>query len=246
MAAAEKVLTVTLRFRPDGTAALDGATLQLGRLGEAHRTASARANEFNLTALRQNEIVEGVTGRLRSLLVSVTALAGAGGIGLLIKRGYDYNQELEGQRISIAGILAANRQYVDSSGKLLDANAAFQAGLSESAGLLDTIQKKSLETAATVPQIADAFATGLGAAKASGLEQDLGKILEVTVRIVQAAGAFKVPMDQLRQEMNSLFTGEITEDSVIARKLGFDSATAKKAIASGKLYEEILKRDDSA
>jgi hypothetical protein len=217
----------------------------LQKLGAATSGAEREARAFNLTALRQNQVVEGVNSKLRGLLLSVTTLAGAGGIGLLVKRGYDYNQQLESQRNSIAAILAANRQYVDSNGSLLDANAAFQAGLSESDQLLVTIQKRALETAATVPQIGDAFATALGAAKSSGLKQDLDAILESTVRIVQAAGAFGVPLDQLRQEVNSLFMGQVTEDSVIARKLGLDNASVRKAIASGKLYEEIIRRTDS-
>jgi hypothetical protein len=215
------------------------------KAGTATAGAARQLGEFNLTALRQNQVVEGVSSKLRSLLFSVTALAGAGGIGLLLKRGYDYNQSLEAQRNSIAGILAANRQYVDSNGNLLDANAAFQAGLSETDGLLATIQKRSIDTAATVPQIGDAFETALSAAKSSGLKQDLDKILESTIRIVQAAGAFHVPMDQLRQEVNSLFMGQVTEDSQIARKLGLDNASVRKAIANGKLYEEIIRRTDA-
>lgn len=215
------------------------------KVGTAAAGATRRLGEFNLMALRQNQVVEGVSSKLRGLLLSVTALAGAGGIGLLLKRGYDYNQSLEAQRNSIAGILAANRQYVDSNGQLLDANAAFQAGLSETDGLLVTIQKRAIDTAATVPQISDAFETALSAAKSSGLKQDLDKILESTIRIVQAAGAFHIPMDQLRQEVNSLFMGQVTEDSQIAKKLGLDNASVRKAIANGKLYEEIIRRTDA-
>ena len=34
----------------------------------------------------------------------------------------------------------------------------------------------------------------------------------------------KVPMEQIRQEINTLLTGQITEDSQIAKRLGFDNA----------------------
>ena len=245
MGITDKVLTVTLRFRPDGLPHVTNFSSSIEKVGTAATGAERRLGEFNLTALRQNQVVEGVSSKLRGLLLSVTALAGAGGVGLLVKRGYDYNQQLESQRNSIAAILAANRQYIDSNGRLLDANAAFQTGLSEADGLLVTIQKRAIDTSATVPQIGDAFATALSAAKSSGLKQDLDKILESTIRIVQAAGAFHVPMDQLRQEVNSLFMGQITEDSVIARKLGLDNASVHKAIAAGKLYEEIIRRTDA-
>jgi hypothetical protein len=219
--------------------------LQLGKLGSATDAAERAARGFNLTALRQNQVVEGVSSKLRGMLLSITALAGAGGMGLLLKRGYDYDQQLASVRNSIAGILAANRQYVDSNGQLLDANAAFQAGLSETDDLLVIIQKRAIDTAATVPQLSDAFETALNSAKASGLKQDLNAILETTVRIVQAASAFGLPLDQLRQEINSLFSGQITEDSQIAKKLGFDSASVKKAIAAGTLYAEIMKRTEA-
>jgi hypothetical protein len=243
--ALDKVLTVTLRFRPDGTALITNVASQIDRVGAATQGAERRIGEFNLAAIRQNQVVEGVSSKLRGLLLSVTALGGAAGIGLLIRRGYDYNQQLEAQRNALAAILAANRQYVDSNGQLLDANAAFQAGLAESDELLVKIQKSAVETAATVPQISDAFATALSASKSSGLKQDLDAILQSTVRLVQAAGAFNVPLDQIRQEVNSLFMGQITEDSVIARKLGFDSASVRRAISAGKLYEEIIRRTDA-
>src|ERR1044072_8322437 len=39
--------------------------------------------------------------------------------------------------------------------------------------------------------------------------------------------------------------GQVTEDSQIAKKLGLDNATVRKAIANGKLYEEIIRRTDA-
>ncbi|HWW61319.1 MAG TPA: hypothetical protein VN181_08125, partial [Thermoanaerobaculia bacterium] len=66
-----------------------------------------------------------------------------------------------------------------------------------------------------------------------------------TVRLTQAGNAFQVPMEQMRQEINSLLTGQITEDSMIAKRLGFDNKSVKAMIANGTLIAEVVKRTEA-
>jgi hypothetical protein len=99
-----------------------------------------------------------------------------------------------------------------------------------------------LKTAATVPQIADAFAIVYGALNAAGVKASNSEVIQLTTRLTQAANAMKVPMEQIRQEINSLLTGQITEDSQIAKRLGLDNAAIKQMQANGTLVAEIMRK----
>jgi hypothetical protein len=169
-------------------------------------------------------------------------LAGTAGLGFLAKQTFDYNQELEGTQIAIAGLLYANNKYTDSLGNVVDSQTAFQAANAESTALISELQRESLKTAATVPQIADAFAVVYGALNQAGVKAENSAIVQLTTRLTQAANAMKVPMEQIRQEITSLLTGQITQDSTVAKRLGLDNAAIKQMQANGTLVAEIMRR----
>ncbi len=171
-------------------------------------------------------------------------LAGAAGLGVIAKQTFDYNQELEGTQIAIAGLLYANQKYTDSLGNVVDETTAWQAANAESMALMGDLQRESLKTAATVPQIADAFAIVYGALNEAGVKVEKSAVVQLTTRLTQAANAMKVPMEQIRQEISSLITGQITQDSTIAKRLGLDNAAVKEMQANGTLVGELMRRTE--
>ncbi|MGN6186674.1 MAG: hypothetical protein ACTHQM_23800 [Thermoanaerobaculia bacterium] len=190
---------------------------------------------------RQNSLF----GELRGSLGGWLAIIGGGaGIGLIARKTFEYNQELEGTQLAIAGLLYANSRYTDSLGNVVDSSVAFEAANAESLSILADLQRESLKTAATVPQIADAFAIVYGALGQAGISADKSAVVQLTARLTQAAGAMKIPMDQIRQEINSLLTGQVTSDSTIAKRLGLDNASIKQMTAAGTLVAEIMQRTD--
>jgi hypothetical protein len=240
-----RVLSLTLRVRDDGSIVIDKASAKLARYGAesektARKTGVLGAAQRNLAAA-----LGPLDGLFTRVGTAVAGLAGAAGLGLAIRRGFEYSQNLEQQRIGLAGTLSANLEYVDSMGRVADASEAYQAALVDSDRILRQIEASALETSATIPQLADAFNTAVGTARASGLALDLDRILDVTTRIVQAAPAMNVRMDQLAQEIRALFSGDVNEDALIAKRLGFTGAQIKELIREGKLYEEILQRTEA-
>jgi hypothetical protein len=75
---------------------------------------------------------------------------------------------------------------------------------------------------------------------AAGLTLD--QIREVTVRIVQAAGAMGIPMHQIRTEVGQILTGTIDQNALVGRNLGLTNALVENWKRQGTLASELLKR----
>ena len=56
------------------------------------------------------------------------------------------------------------------------------------------------------------------------------------------AALSKVPLEQLNQEISSIFRGEVTDDSLIAKKLGLTPKSIAGYKAKGTLVDEVLKK----
>jgi uncharacterized membrane protein len=241
LAQAEKQLLIRLVARADGQPVIAGFGRTLNELSASENKLQTEIRETNAEARRQSTAFGELTGSTRRWL---GVLAGTAGLGYLAKQTFEYNQELEGTQIAIAGLLYANTKYTDSLGNVVDGNTAFQAANAESLLLLTDLQRESLKTAATVPQIADAFAIVYGALNQAGIRIENNAVVQLTTRLTQAASAMKVPMEQIRQEITSLLTGQVTQDSTIAKRIGLDNVAIKQMQANGTLVAEVMRRTE--
>lgn len=238
--AAEKTLLIKLVARADGQPAIAGFGRSLSELASFENRLQQEIRETNAEARRQSSILAGLGASTRGWLASAV---GAVGVGFLAKKTFDYNQELEGTQIAIHGLLFANREYTDAAGRAVDVQTKWNASGAESESVMARLQKESLKTAATVPQIADSFALVFGALKAANLPTDnLEEVVALTTRLTQAANAFKVPAEQMRQEINSILTAQVTQDSTIAHRLGLDNESIRRMQANGTLLGELMQR----
>ncbi|HEX8169278.1 MAG TPA: hypothetical protein VF824_01920 [Thermoanaerobaculia bacterium] len=211
----------------------------LAELTSSEGRLQTQLSATNAEARRQESVFGGVSASLHRWL---GVLAGAATIGAGAKAVFDYSEELVSTQNAIAGLLFANNKYTDSLGHVVDEETAWQAANGESAALMVQLQRESLKTAATVPQIADAFALVYGALNEAGVAVEKSTVVQLTTRLTQTANAMKVPMEQIRQEISSLITGQVTQDSTIAKRLGLDNAAIKQMQANGTLVEEIMRR----
>ena len=239
MATSEKQLLIRLVARADGQPVIAGFGRTVNELASFENRLQREMRETNVEARRQSGLFSDLSGSTRRWL---GVIAGTAGLGVAAKHVYDYSESLEGTEIAIAGLLFANTKYTDSLGKVVDSNTAFQAASAEATALMQVLQRESLKTAATVPQIADAFAIVFGALRQAGVQADNNAIVQLTTRLTQAANAMKIPMDQIRQEIKSLLTGQISSDSELAQRLGLDNASVKRMQANGTLISELLGR----
>jgi hypothetical protein len=239
--AAEKQLLIRLIARADGQPVIAGFGRTLNELASSENRLQSEIRQTNAEARRQSSVFGELSGSTRRWLA---VLGGSAAVGVFAKQVFDYNQELEGTQIAIAGLLFANSKYTDSLGNVVDSNTAFQAANLESTALMQELQRESLKTAATVPQIADAFAIVYGALNQAGIRIENSAVVQLTTRLTQTANAMKIPMEQIRQEINSLLTGQITQDSVIAKRLGLDNSSIKRMQANGTLVAEVMRRTE--
>jgi hypothetical protein len=145
----------------------------------------------------------------------------------LIESGIKFNSTLEDSRLGIASILVASGEFVDSTGRGVTGWDKMNAAMSLSGDLIEKIKVKNLETYATLEQIVKAYQSGLafGLQKSAGPEQ----MLDYTVAMVKAAGALRMNLDMLAEEMRSLMTGVISpRTSFIATALRITPADIQK------------------
>ncbi|HET7436029.1 MAG TPA: hypothetical protein VFN10_15070 [Thermoanaerobaculia bacterium] len=241
MALTEKQLLIRLVARADGQPVIAGFGRTLAELTSTENRLQTELRETNAEARRQSSVFGELSISTRRWL---GVLVGGASLGVLAKQTFDYNQELESTQIAIAGLLFANNKYTDSLGRVVDENTAWQASNAEALMLMGDLQRESLKTAATVPQIADAFSLVYGALAEAGIRVSNSDVLQLTTRLTQTANAMKVPMEQIRQEINSLITGQVTQDSTIAKRIGLDNASIQQMQANGTLVAEIMRRTD--
>lgn len=239
---AEKVLLIKLKTTAEGQPVIAAFGRSLNEVASSENRLQREMRETSTAARSQTSALSGATSSLKGWIAAAGGLAAAGAIARGV---FSYHQDVEATTNSIAGLLFASQQYVDSTGRAVSETVAWQAANAEAAVTMEQLQRESLKTAATVPQIAAAYATTYGAIMAGGIKATNDEILQLTVRLTQAGNAFQVPMEQMRQEINSLLTGQITEDSMIAKRLGLDNKSIKQMQANGTLVGEVMRRTEA-
>lgn len=241
---AEKVLTIRLTVKEDGTVAVERLGTKITDLERKTGKAKDATASLNREQERQKNVLAGVNAQLVSMLGWLGAVAGAAGLGMLLKRGYEYNQQLEQQRIALAGVLGSLFDYRDATGRVLDDQLQFQAALSESTRLIEILDRKSYELGATVPQMGLAFTEAISGARAAGLKTDYDEILGVVTKIVATAKVFN-RMEFLPQEIRALLGQGNYQDSILSRRLFGSREELMGYIKDGTILMEIPKRAEA-
>ncbi len=193
------------------------------------QTLAQQALESSLRRIA--EISAGLT------IVSAFAAAAAK-VKDLVAEGIRYNAVLEQQRTGIASIIAATNNIADAQGRSLQGAEKFNAAQTLASGLMKNIQQDALLTTATTEQLVEAFQSSLGPLSAAGLSLDQSR--QATLKIVQAASALGVPMNQVAQEVRAIAEGSIDVNARLAKALGITNEQVKAAKEQGNLFEFIV------
>jgi len=162
------------------------------------------------------------------------------GIGAAFKAGLNINAEVESSTLGIKTLIASMYEVRDASGSLATGPEQLTIAGEQAAEQIQKLRIAGLETSATFQQLTEAFQQGIGAGAAAGLGLD--QVRELTVGIVQAAGALNVPMHQLNQEVRSLLSGQISADSSVAKALQISNEQMKEWTKTGKVFDELQKK----
>src|SRR5512139_190499 len=156
----------------------------------------------------------------------------------MVQKGIEYNASMESSRLGIASIIASQTTLLDQDGRLLQGREALNAAMQQAGVMMAELEKAGLETSATTQQLVEAFQNAVGPATAMGLS--LAETKEITLGIVQAAGALGVPMYQLNEEVRSIVGRTINMNSRVAKALGLSNEMVKTWAEQGNLAQKLI------
>lgn len=223
-----------LKAIQENTAATNKALLEMG--GAAGRgTESLRG--MGAEGSRSIQLLARELGMLVAGLVSVgSAIA-------VVKKGFDFNSEIQQMQLGLSAIVAANEKVIDAQGNQIEGAQKLAYAQGQVAEVFAKLKQDAINTTATMPQLVGAFQNVLGPAMSIGMSLDDAR--KVTVQLVQAMGALGIPMDQARSEIGSLLQGTIGMNDTLAHILKIGNEDVKLWTQKGTLAQELLKRTEA-
>lgn len=210
----------------------------------AQALAAIQALQARLGGLQSTNTSPSFAPMLSGLAAVAAAVAGvvaaASAISGAFQKGLNINAEVESATLGIKSLIAALTTVRDATGKTATGDDQLQIAGAIAEEQTKKLRIAGLQTAASFQQLLGAFQQGIGAGSGAGLVLD--EIREITVGIVQAAGALGMPMDQLNQEVRSLLAGDISNDSNVAKALGITNVQVKAWREAGTLAENLNKK----
>jgi len=197
-------------------------------------------NALKRTARAGRETTSVFRGMTLSRVAVDAAYKLADALERAVAAGFQYNKTIETSRLGIASIVASQTTLVDAEGKILKGREALNAAMKLSTDLVKQIEIRGLQTTATTEQLVTAFQNAVGPATAMGLS--LRQTRDITLDVVQAAGALGVPMNQLNEEVRSIVSGTIRMDSRVAKALGLTNEMVKSWAQQNILAEKLQER----
>lgn len=158
-----------------------------------------------------------------------------------VRRGLDFSSSLEASEISIASVIAATNKLSDAQGNVLEGADKFNAAQELSKSMMDEIQVLALQTTATFDSLADGVAGVIAPATKFGVSME--KLPAFAVRAAQAMTTMKVPVQQMRTEIEALLSGNINRaQDILATNLGITGEMVRNWQQQGTLVDELNKR----
>ncbi len=249
--AEEKALNRTSKIQQDYTNNWNN-NIEKGRLAselasqkkaDAEEKAQARMNKAGEDT--HNKTLARISRAVAAIAAIMAARFVLGGIEQALAMGIKFNAEMETARLGVASVISSQGEFINQSGQM----ATGYTKLSESMKLGDEVIKQlkvdNLSTMATLEQLIRAFQEGLAPAMAAGF--NIQQVRQYTVAMVQAAGALRINLDMMGEEVRSLVTGNINpRNSRIAVALGITAEQIRAMKEEPeKLFNYLMGRLDS-
>lgn len=236
---ATKQPEVKVKISAEGTQAVSNALRKL------QQEASTSASSVSKSTASVGNLSSGLGRAAASAAGLTAALAGVyaamSGISKIATAGIDFNRETENTITGLAAIISGQAKLTDAQGKTLSGIDAFNAALAISQELYKQLQIAGLETAATSAELSKALQATLSVGLGAGIT-DMQKLLQLTIMFTQTATAMQLPLDMINQEISSILSGNISQDSTIAQRLQIKNEDIKKWKEQGKLVQELTAR----
>jgi hypothetical protein len=151
------------------------------------------------------------------------------------------NARLQEQLISTQASLAATNKVLVDGQRVTDPTKAITSLGSEVNDAIDNIRKASLElVGVTSKDLVGVFQIVAG--QASNIGASLNDAANITTSVAAALGTLGLPLFQARQEVVSITTGTIDQNSALAKNLNLNNEMVAKWKAQGTFVKELLTR----
>lgn len=158
-----------------------------------------------------------------------------------VRRGMDFSSSLESSQTAIASVIAATNKITTAQGKNLEGVEKFNAAEQISADMMKEIQVLALQTTATFDSLVEGVSGIVAPATKAGVS--LEKLPKFAVTAAQAMSTMKIPVQQMRTEIESLLSGNINKaQDLLATNLGISGEMVRNWQKQGTLVEELEQR----
>lgn len=236
------VFNVSLQFDNKGAVTAVNAFNDISRAadsaGKSVDGATAKMRTHGAAIKETTANVKQLAAQVVGLVTAYKALDTAKGF---VQRGIEYASSLEDAQTSIASIIMATNKVSTAQGKTLEGADAFNASLEISKNLMDEMQVLALESTATFDSLVQGVSGIIAPATKAGVS--LEKLPKFAVTAAQAMQTMKIPVEQMRTEIESLLSGNINKaQDLLATNLGISGEMVKNWKAQGTLVQELEKR----
>lgn len=220
-----------------------GIDIRQLRSGAAQATATL--NGVTVSADQATSSANRLSGAIASAAKQVLALVGAykalEGMKGFVQRGIEFNSSMEQSKIAIASMITSMANLEDGQGKVLQGAEKYAAAQGIAADMMKEIQRLGLETTATTESLVEGVQSVMAASLNAGLK--LNQIPQFAVAAAQAMQTMKIPLEQMRTEIEALLSGNINKaQDLLAPRLGIDKEQLDSWKQQGVLYDELMKK----
>lgn len=217
----------------------------LGEVASSADGAKIQISSFSTGIKNSNSVIKESTANVKQLAAQVIALVGAykalDTAKGFFQRGINFASSLEDAQTSIGSIIAATNKISTAQGRTLEGAEKFAASLEISKDVMDQIQVLALESTATFDSLVQGVSGIIAPATKAGIA--IEKLPKFAVTAAQAMSTMKIPIEQMRTEIESLLSGNINKaQDLLATNLGITGEMVKNWKAQGVLVEELTRR----
>lgn len=234
---------LSLELRNNTKAGADQAKSDLEKVSRAYDQVSQATERTSRGLQNANSSIKDATANVKQLAAQVVGLVAAykalDAAKGFVQRGIEFSSSLEDAQTSIGSIIAATNKISTAQGKTLEGADAFGASLEISSDLMDEIQVLALESTATFDQLVQGVSGIVAPATKAGVA--IEKLPRFTVTAAQAMSTMKIPLEQMRTEIEALLSGNINKaQDILATNLGISGEMVRNWKAQGILVEQLM------
>lgn len=240
------IVQIELQFNDKGTAT---GVRNMGAISDAADKAKKSVNDFGRSSSdsmsSMGKGADEAATRMRGLVTQLLALAGAykavQAASSFVSRTFSFASNIESSQIAIASVIGATNKITDGQGKQLEGAEKFNAAQAISAQMMEKIQVLALQTTATFDEMVQGVSGIIAPATKAGVAVE--KIPQFAVLATQAMTAMKIPVVQMRTEVEALLSGNINRSQdLLATNLGITGEMVRNWQKQGTLVAELEKR----